>query len=137
MNELTPQEALQAIADGKKLEYKFNKEKDWRIFRPLDNGVTIGDVLVRRFIFRLAQEMITVGDVSFPKPESEPLEVGTVYWVTAPTHQYYSSITTFIWGNGRDDKRYLQRGFVHLTRDAAIQHAKALVKLSGGSIDAE
>ncbi|AKG09015.1 hypothetical protein AAX05_01180 [Moraxella bovoculi] len=80
MRILTPQEVLQAISDGKKLEYKFNKEKDWRIFRPLDNGVTIGDVLVRRFIFRLAQEMITVGDVSFPKPELKPLKDGDEYW---------------------------------------------------------
>lgn len=138
MNELTPPEVVQALLDGKKVEIRAvidSQNSDWK---PLDeHEVNIRVLTNGFFMFRLAQEMITVGDVSFPKPESEPLEVGTVYWVTAPTHQYYSSITTFIWGNGRDDKRYLQRGFVHLTRDAAIQHAKALVNLSGGSIDAE
>lgn len=137
MRILTPQEVLQAISDGKKLEYKAG-DKDgygWRIFNPLYNGVSIEAIFEGIFIFRIAQEMITVGDVSFPKPESEPLEVGTAYWVTNPTYPYYSSITTFLWGSGSKDKQHLQRGLIHLTRDAAIQHGKALIKLSGGTVD--
>ncbi|ANB90837.1 hypothetical protein MOVS_01205 [Moraxella ovis] len=132
MKALTTQEALQAIADGEKLEYKFNKEKDWRIFSPPDNGVTIGDVLVRRFIFRPAQEMITAGDVSFPKPESEPLKDGDKYWVADLTVIHYALASQ--WVGDKLDKLALSRGILHKSKENAVAHAKALIELSGGKL---
>ena len=85
--------------------------------------------------FRLAQEMITIGDVSFPKPESEPPELGTEYWIAEPSYGYYATTIPIFWSDDSQDRIYLKRGLVHLTRENAIAHAKALIKLSGGNVD--
>lgn len=132
---LTPQEALRAIADGKKLEYKWNDRDEWCELDPLNNGIVIEHIFKENFIFRLAPAMITVGDVSFPKPESEPLENGTEYWVAEPSYKHYTSHGANIWADDDLDKNYFRRSLVHLSRENAIAHAKALIKLSGGNVD--
>lgn len=135
MTILTPQEALQAIADGKKLEYKWHTDDEWYMFYPLINGVFLENIMKGKSVFRLAQEMITIGDVSFPKPESNPLKNGTEYWVADPTSQYCTTQGANCWGNDDLDKNYFRRNLVHLSKENAIAHAKALIKLSGGNVD--
>lgn len=134
MTVLTPQEVLQALIDDKKLEYRQrNDSNDWRVFKPLDNRVTIEAILEGRFIFRLTQEMITIGDVSFPKPESESLKAGEEHWVADPTHINYTF--KYDWYADELQEQNLNRGFLHRSRENAIAHAKALIKLSGGTVD--
>lgn len=137
MTILTPQEALQAIADGKKLECRWYLDTDdmWQEFDPLSNGVCIGSIFEKKFKFRLAQEMITIGGVSFPKPVSEPLEKGTKYWVLNLFCKYYTAPDSCCWDDDDFDEFYLHRGLVHLSKENAIAHAKALIKLSGGNVD--
>lgn len=134
---MTPQEALQAIVDGKKLEYKWHTVNSWIRFNSLSNGVCVNNILKGKIIFRLAQEqeMITIGDVSFPKPVREPLENGTEYWVAELPSQHYTTQGPNRWVNDYLDRRYLRRGLVHLSKENAIAHAKALIKLSGGNVD--
>lgn len=135
MTILTPQEALQAIADGKKLEYKWHTEDEWHMFDPLINGVYLEHVMKEKNVFRLAQEMITIGDVSFPKPVSEPLTDGADYWIANPTYLHHSLVHPFTWCGDNIQRVYLSRGLIHLSRENAIAHAKALIKLSGGNVD--
>lgn len=81
MKTLTPQETLQAIIDGKKLEYRWKHHgNSWLSFNPLCNGVDIEDLLKGFYYFRIAQETVTIGNVSFPKPQSKPLEFDTEHW---------------------------------------------------------
>ena len=129
---LTPQETLQAIAEGKKLEYSWGGTDHWQYFNHLENRLTIESIFGGRCFFRLFQEMITVGDVSFPKPESEPPELGTEYWVAEASYEYYATTIPILWGDDSHDRIYLKRGFVHLSKENAIAHSKALIKLSGG-----
>lgn len=133
MTILTPQEALQAIADGKKLEYKWHTDDKWYMFYPLINGVYLENVMKGNSVFRLAQEMITIGDVSFPKPETKAPKEGQNYFMPDPTTTklYFRSR----WDNDECDEQRLERGLVHLTEENAIAHAKALIKLSGGNVD--
>ena len=135
MKELTPQETLQAIAEGKKLECRWFGTDDWRYFNHLENRLTIESIFGGRCFFRLSQEMITVGDVSFPKPESEPPELGSEYWIAELSYEYYTTVSSLLWADDSQDRHYLQVGCVHLTRENAIAHAKALIKLSEGTID--
>lgn len=132
---LTPQEALQAIADGKKLEYKWNDRDEWCELDPLNNGIVIEHIFKENFIFRLAPAMITVGDVSFPKPESKPLKYDTEYWVAEPSHKNYTTLGSSRWADDYLDEFFLHRGLIHLSKENAIAHAKALIKLSGGKAD--
>lgn len=131
---LTPQEALQAVIDGKKVEYALThpdyKIRVWEIF----TGREYLDILTcGEFEFRLAQEMITIDDVSFPKPESEPLKKGTEYWVADPTFCHYALAGH--WVGDKLDKLALSRGLLHKSKEDAIAHAKALIRLSGGNVD--
>lgn len=127
MKELTPQEALQAILDGKKVEYR-HPHLDWTILKP--TRFKLSKLLESEYQFRLAQEMVSVGDVSFIKPASEPLKDTEQYWVADPTDVDYT--TPFSWIGDNFDKLALSRGLAHSSKENAIAHAKALIKLSGG-----
>ena len=134
MRELTPRETLQAIIDGKKVESRgviASCNSEWRLLNEHNTSI---DVLTSGlFMFRLAQETITVGDVSFPMPESEPLKGDEQYWVAAPTVAAYTASVS--WTGDQFDKWALSRGLVHRSKENAIAHAKALIKLSGGSVN--
>lgn len=136
MRELTTQEALQAIIDGKKVEIRgviASCNEEWRLLNIHNTSI---DVLTSGlFMFRLAQETITIGDVSFPKPESKPLEADTEYWVTQTDYETYVALDPFLWSDSPCDKMFLERGIVQLSRENAIEHAKALIKISGGTVD--
>lgn len=88
-------------------------------------------MLSNRYTFRLKQEIITIGDVSFPKPETIPLEMNTTYWVADPISSNLTAQSPSKWENDIQDNRFLSRGFIHLSQENAIAHAKALIKLSG------
>lgn len=132
-NLLTPQEALQAIMNGKDVEVKFGEHYEWGNVLP--NRMLLEELIDPEHQFRLSQEMITIGDVSFPKPESEPPELGTEYWIAEASYEYYATTIPILWGDDSQDRIFLKRGFVHLTRENAIAHAKALIKLSGGECE--
>lgn len=133
MTTLTPQEVLQAIADGKKLEYKWHTDDMWQEFDPLSNGIYLEHVMKGKNVFRLAQEMITIGDVSFPKPETKAPKEDQYYFIPDPTIMKLHFRSR--WDNDKCDERRLKLGFVHLTEENAIAHAKALIILSGGNAD--
>lgn len=134
MSILTPKETLQAISDGKNLEFKIPESDLWRPFN-LDKPIFIGSIFNGCFDFRLAREMITIGDVSFPKPESEAPELMSEYWVPNLSYRYYSGPVPNRWLDDLADRQRLRRGLVHLTRENATAHAKALLKLSGGTVN--
>lgn len=137
MTILTPKEVLKALIDDKKLEYSWWRDNGgnhrWRFFEPRENGVSIEALLERQFIFRLAKGTIDIGDISFPKPDSEPRKAGEEYWVADPTHTDYTF--KYDWYTDESYEQILTRGFLHRSRENAIAHAKALIKLSGGTVD--
>lgn len=132
---LTPNETLKAIIDGRNLEFRHLSFKEWTRLNPLDNPLGLESIFKGDVLFRLAREVITVNGVSFPKPESEPLPYNTEYWVAEPSKNYYTTLGSNRWCDYRLDRQYLRRGLIHLNRENAIAHAKALIKLSGGNVD--
>ena len=133
--QLSPQQVLQAIIDNRALECKLYCSDKWAMFNPLENGVSIASVLNEYFMFRPYQEIITVGEISFPKPVSEAPEVGTEYWLTMSYYDHYTTTQSFVWNNDHKDNMFLQRCLIHLSKENAIEHSKALIKLSGGNPD--
>lgn len=131
-NLLTPQEVLQALIDGKKVEYR-HPHLDWAILKP--TRFKLSKLFDSGHQFRLAQEMIIIGDVSFPKPVSEPLTDGADYWIANPAYLHHSLVHPFTWCGDNIQRVYLSRGLIHLSRENAIAHAKALIKLSGGNCE--
>ncbi|MDO4441357.1 MAG: hypothetical protein Q4B81_04165 [Moraxella sp.] len=134
MKLLTPQETLQAIIDGKRVEIRGAIDSHNSGWKPLnEHEIHIRVLTNGLFIFRLAKETITIGDVSFPKPESSPPKQGTKYWAVSITAHYIPPLR--IWEDDNIDKSYLAHGLVHLSKENAIAHAKALIELSGGKVD--
>lgn len=85
-----------------------------------------------KYQFRLAQEMITIGNVSFPKAYQGEMEYGRTYYVpSASNENLYSALE---WEDDLTDCRYLSSGMLHLSKANAIAHAEALIRLSGGKI---
>lgn len=135
-NLLTPQEALQALIDGKDVEYKVRDEADtdpdkWWDYLHTDS-YPISYLLSGKYQFRLAQEIITIGNVSFPKAYQGEMEYGRTYYV--PSVNSVDLYSALEWEDDLTDCRYLSSGMLHLSKANAIAHAEALIRLSGGEI---
>ena len=82
---------------------------------------------------RPRKKMMKIGDYAFREPEREAPEVWTDYFLPdIDRWEYFAKIR---WaGDGCDIKRF-NRGLIHLTKEAAIAHAKAMILASGGKVD--
>lgn len=70
---------------------------------------------------------LKIGDMDVPEPEREPLEKGETYYV--PELSFSTLVSSDTWDGFEFDLCRLERGLVHKTREAAEQHAKALIGL--------
>lgn len=128
MKLLTPQEVLQALERNESVEVKLIKSSQWELLDK--HSRTISLLVNSGASFRLVPEMITIGNISFPKPVTEKLPWQTVYYY--PSLEREELCNADMWGNSGFDHTLLQRGLIHLTEEDAVEHAKALIKLSGG-----
>lgn len=76
---------------------------------------------------------IKVGEVWVNEPEHEPLQAGQNYYV--PRMCSVLPVSRMSWSGSDIALSCLKRGLVHLTEEAAIEHAKALILVSGGQYD--
>ena len=131
---LTPPEVVQALINGKNVEIKRLNDSQNSEWEPLnEHEIHIRVLTIGLFMFRLAEEMITIGDVSFPKPVSEPLKEGQEYFM--PDLCLSGLFHRGTWDDDYADTRRLNLNGIHLSKENAIAHAKALIKLSGGTVD--
>lgn len=71
---------------------------------------------------------LVIGGRLVPMPEREAPAEGTTYFTPDPhSVDHYGS---YIWRNLQSNQRFLERGLVHLTKEAAIAHGEVLVALS-------
>lgn len=77
-------------------------------------------------------ESIQIGGIHVPKPLMTPPPRGTQYWrVVIDDSALVGALT---WDGDRYDELALKRGVLHLTKENAVAHAKALIKVSGGRV---
>ena len=75
--------------------------------------------------YAIAPRTHVVNGFTVPAPEVEALARGDVYFIgEASSVDWY---TEYTWYEDNSDKRFLERGLVHLTRGAAIVNAKAML----------
>lgn len=79
--------------------------------------------------YRRKPRTIRIGEIDIPEPVREPLQNGEKYFVPA-IDCGYDEINSFEWDGDSTDKRLLKQGMVHLTEEAAREHAKALLALT-------
>ena len=79
--------------------------------------------------YRRKPRTIRIGEIDIHEPVREPLQNGENYFVPViDCGDYHAS--RFSWDNDSTDKRLLKKGMVHLTNEAALAHAKALIALT-------
>jgi len=83
------------------------------------------DVFTNSDAFSLAPRTHVVNGFSVPAPEVEALALNDVYFIGEPAIVDWHTKTT--WYKDNSDKRFLERGLVHLTKEAAIANAKAML----------
>ncbi|MEQ1969729.1 hypothetical protein ABLA30_22830 [Xenorhabdus nematophila] len=102
-------------------QYRIRGNEEW-----LDCGVSV------RFWFgneyRLKPRTVKIGEIDVPEPVREPLERDQEYFVVATTGLFPAEAG--IWDGAKIHMRYLERGLIHLNRESAELHAKALIALT-------
>ena len=75
---------------------------------------------------------ITIGDVEIDAPEIGFPERGATVFIAAPDRR--NLYIEEVWEDFAHLRQHKWRGLVHLNKEAAIAHAKALIKVSGGGV---
>ena len=71
---------------------------------------------------------IRIGEYDVPEPVREPLEKDTEYWIAHFSLEELAN--RFKWYSDKFDNRVLKNGLIHLTKEDAVIHAKALMSLT-------
>lgn len=79
--------------------------------------------------YRRKPRTVNINGFEVPEPVRSPLERGTKYFSPAIDHDSKLCITSK-WGNFSPDYIALNRGLIHLSEEAAIKHAEALLSFT-------
>lgn len=136
MKELkTWKEVAQSIMDGEEVEVFNELSEKWVdvLHFPHFRITDLPNTPNQRY--RIKPRTIMVGDMQVPEPvmEVSELEEGKAYYLPNPTRKDFYVWSS--WDGNSVDLRLLKRGLIHKTKEAAILHAKALIKISGRSCD--
>lgn len=82
------------------------------------------------------RKMCRIAGHQFPMPETVALAVGATYFVPSLTVSHGADYEDYEWCGDAVDSLWLTQGLVHLTKEAAAQHAKALRAASIAAVEA-
>lgn len=121
----------QDVFPGDTVYYCGDEKHSWGREMVVEKGGFVNGVHADSFSkgaasFRLKPQLV-IGDRLVPMPEREAPAVGIFFTASPHVEDYYS---TYSWSGDKSDLRWLERGLVHLTKEAAIAHGEALVALS-------
>lgn len=68
---------------------------------------------------------VTMAGITFNAPETEAPKVGAKYWVVD-----MDRATSTVWSGIQIERQWLTAGMIHLDKESACLHAKALSKLN-------
>lgn len=76
--------------------------------------------------YRLKPSFIDINGHQVQEPVREPLEDDQEYWIADIRY----AVSVFNWENNDADNRWLERGIIHLTKEAAEAHSVALLSFT-------
>ena len=119
---------LRAIADGKEIEYR-SYTGEWC---EIDNASALGLLAVATNTdFRVKREVILINGIEVPRPCSSPLAPETIYYIPyLEAKEIDCRWTSLSWANDSYDFHMLKLGLLHLTKEAAVKHAEALLSFT-------
>lgn len=80
------------------------------------------------YAYRRKPRTININGHEVPEPVREPLVDGSSYWI--PSTEPISCTAFQRWSNDEYDQKWLKRGLIHITREAAALHARALLSFT-------
>ena len=120
----------------KYVEIAQTTDKPWEAFQVkgfVDEWLDVSAAILfnENLQYRLKPEppkTIRIGEYDVPEPVREPLEKDTEYWIV---HFSLAELAvSFKWYSDKFDNRVLKNGLIHLTKEAAVIHAEALLSLT-------
>lgn len=118
-------EILRAIADGKIVQRRnaLYIKDDW-----FDDDNPLVYLTDDTFEWRIKPETIDINGIEVPCPVREPLRYGQIYYTPRIRDEVlYAELK---WNDDNIDRRLLERGLIHLTKESAIAHAEALLSFT-------
>lgn len=76
--------------------------------------------------YRLKPRLININGHQVPEPVQEPLKIGQVYWLA----RIHGAVDSFEWEGDHACNAWLDRGLIHLTKEAAEAHIAALLSFT-------
>lgn len=121
-------QVLRWIADGEEIQWQ-SSNGTWC---EEEHGDALSSIAMDQYAparYRLKPRTITVNGREIVAGESEKPDHGATYWVPCLDKEVF--FTEYVWNKDGDpvDTRCLQYGLVHLTKEAAIAHAKAMLNI--------
>ncbi|MBD2815956.1 hypothetical protein ID850_14550 [Xenorhabdus sp. Flor] len=107
-------------------EYAFAWEVGRLYWEPCKKEI----VFKEDMLYRLKPRTIKIGEIDVPEPVRDPLEYGTEYWHVDFTEVNSICASGTEWEGDCIDKMYLEQGLIHLARESAELHARALISLT-------
>jgi hypothetical protein len=130
---LNHREVLEALLAGETLV----DLKDDKITRRLEGDSiidqnSISEDAIALEDWKIKPKTISINGFEVPEPVKEPLPVGKRFFIPnlAVTHPQSTLSSFTFWSGVEADMIWLQRGLIHLTEEAAIEHAKVLLSFT-------
>lgn len=82
------------------------------------------------FEYRRRPTTININGHEVPEPVRTPLENGTRYYISYISAPDDALVWECKWRSDKYDFNYLKKGIVHLTEEASVKHAKALLSFT-------
>ena len=124
-------EFLHALADGREDEFECHHENwnasDWRASTPF---MWVIYEFPEDWTVRHKPRTIRIGNMDVPEPMRVAPAVGTHHWIVSVAEDTPYLCT---WTGDETEFGWLNSGICHLTKEAAEQHRKALILVSGGT----
>ena len=119
-------EFFKAIANGESLDDWEYKHREWDKDRYHSAGLYLSIITLSpdHCEVRRKQKTRIVNGFTVPAPLRVAPADGDSYFISAFSAERFYSLAC--WVNDAIDKRWLERGLIHLTEDAAIANAKAM-----------
>ncbi len=79
-------------------------------------------------VYRRKPRTININGIEVPAPVREDLNRGDIYFAVDFAED--CNVYDYTWAGDSADKRMMSNGVIHLTKEAAIQHSKALISFT-------
>lgn len=121
-------DVLESIIRQDNVEYQYERKLGDKMWQTATDLSQVYDCMKHGYEVRIKPKTITIGGIEIPQPEKTAPENGVEYFV--PSFATDLLYFTNYWYDYPVDRQLLDRGVVHLDRESAIAHTKALLSFT-------